>query len=112
MVEEEEKIFYCINCECEYDPFAEDVKIIREASRRSYLIKDSSGRAHSLIVTTWKKIQRRRELGNQSLSLTPSNLYGEENDTRTEQDTEGQESAVEIEHPDARFQEAAREEVA
>jgi len=74
---EEEKLWYCNSCESEFDPYAEDVKIKWE-SKGVIIIEDRSLRAHSLTQSTWEKIQRRRELGNQSLSLNPSNLYGDE----------------------------------
>jgi hypothetical protein len=74
---EEEKLWYCKSCEAEFDPYAEEVTIMWEGSR-FFVIQDRSGRAHSLNQTTWEKIQRRRELGNQSLSFRPSNLYGDE----------------------------------
>jgi len=71
----EEKLWYCKSCETEFDPYADDVKIIREGSHKSLIEVD--GRAHSLTLTTWKQIQRRRDLSNHALDTNSPNLYAE-----------------------------------
>jgi hypothetical protein len=76
---EEEKLYYCKNCDAEFDPFAEDVKIMYE-SHGAYIIEDSTRRAHSLVLTTWVKIKRLRELGDHARPTNPFNLYQGQNE--------------------------------
>ena len=88
---DEEKIYYCKNCSAEFDPFAEDVKVLYE-SHGVYVIKDSSGRAHSLTLTTWEKIQRVRELEDLARPVNPANLY-QEQDSESESEQYAEPSA-------------------
>jgi hypothetical protein len=72
---EEDKIYWCQNCDLEFDPFAKDVKIVHTSSHGIMTIEDASRRAHSLRLTTWKKIQRVRELEDSARPISPFNLY-------------------------------------
>jgi len=82
---DDEQIFYCKNCDAEFDPYAEDVKIVHQSHGGLITIEDSSHRAHSLRLTTWKKIQRIRELEDSARPVNPFNLY-QAQDIEIEQD--------------------------
>lgn len=98
---DEEKLYWCRNCDLEFDPFAEDVKIIWE-SHGVIIIQDLSGRAHPLVPTSWKKIQRVRDLEDHARPVNPINLYEEQEEQLDEFSEEGTEDdgAIEEESSD------------
>jgi hypothetical protein len=83
---DDEKFYYCKSCSSEFDPFAEDVKVLHE-SHGVIIIQDRSGRAHSLTLTSWNKIKRVRELEDHARPINPVNLYQEQNDGFSEEVT-------------------------
>jgi hypothetical protein len=58
----DERLWFCTSCELEFSLDDENIKVVWGPKGRSCVIEDTDRRAHSLVLTTWENIQKRREL--------------------------------------------------
>jgi len=84
----EDRVWYCKNCDCEFDIDGEGIRIVKWDTSNSVCIFDAEGRAHNLRFVEWSTVQAHRHCTDFSLSPVPSTLSEIKEEEKKDDETE------------------------